>query len=401
MSLRLIKTAAYFDGVSIHRNGPYLIEIRRGYIAAILDGEDIRLRLNVEENDVLETSFLMPGLVDAHVHVFLDGAELNFKARSDYQKSDFEIMMATARSNISKTVKAGITLSRDAGDKFGVNHAIRNELLNDNDIPLTIRSSGIGIKKPKRYGGFIARDLVDIGQADTIVEEIARDSNDLKIILTGIIDFKAGEVKGDPQFTLEELSALVDISHAKGMQTFAHCSGLAGLELAIKARVDSIEHGFFMNKEILEKMAEHQIAWVPTFSPVYFQWKYPEYAGWDENTVENLRRIIDSHYQHVKIAQALGVLLVAGSDAGSYGVDHGRALIDELLHFLAAGLSLEEALTSATSRPRTLWSLPSANIEVGNQIDVVGFKSCPLKKANNFYFPSFTVKADTFTAHNI
>ncbi len=401
MSLRLIKTAAYFDGVSIHRNGPYLIEIHRGYIAAILNGEDIRLRLNVEENDVLETSFLMPGLVDAHVHVFLDGAELNFKARSDYQKSDFENMMATAQSNISKTVKAGITLFRDAGDKFGVNHATRNELLNDNDIPLTIRSPGFGIKKPKRYGGFIARDLVDIRHADTIVKEIARDSNDLKIILTGIIDFKAGEVKGDPQFTLEELSALVDISHAKGMQTFAHCSGLAGLELAVKARVDSIEHGFFMNKEILEKMAEHQIAWVPTFSPVYFQWKHPEYAGWDKSTVGNLRKIIDSHYQHVKIAQALGVLLVAGSDAGSYGVDHGRALIDELLHFLAAGLSLEETLTSATSRPRTLWSLPSANIEVGNQIDVVGYKSCPLKKAKNFYLPSFTVKADTFTAHNI
>jgi imidazolonepropionase-like amidohydrolase len=112
-----------------------------------------------------------------------------------------------------------------------------------------------------------------------------------------------------------------------------------------------------MTRELLPRMADKGIAWIPTFSPVHFQWARPEVAGWSEDTIGNLRRILDSHLEHVAHAYKAGVEIVVGLDAGSPGVKHGEALIDELFHFLAAGLPMEEVLRSATSRPRRLWNI--------------------------------------------
>jgi imidazolonepropionase-like amidohydrolase len=100
-------------------------------------------------------------------------------------------------------------------------------------------------------------------------------------------------------------------------------------------------------------------------------------AGWDAATIANLRRILDSHLEHVAFAHALGVELVAGSDAGSPGVVHGTALIDELLHFLEAGIPMQDVLRSATSRPRRLWDLTAVNIRPGNEAELVIFEQSP------------------------
>ena len=318
----------------------------------------------------------MPGLVEAHAHLFLDGGELDFDRRSAYLNAEVPDMMETARANVTRSERAGITLVRDAGDRYGINHAIRDELRRER-AGVAVRSPGLGVKRPKRYGGFMARDVESGGNIEAIVEGIAGTADDLKIILTGIIDFVSGSVKGAPQFDETALCAIVAAAHRRGRRSFAHCSGLEGLEVAVSAGVDSIEHGFFMTRDILGRMADKRIAWVPTFSPVHFQWAHPESAGWDAATIANLRRILDSHLEHVAIAHALGVELVAGSDAGSPGVVHGTALIDELLHFLEAGIPMRDVLRSATSRPRRLWDLAAVNIRPGNAAELVIFEQSP------------------------
>ncbi len=70
----------------------------------------------------------MPGLVEAHAHLFLDGSELDTATRNAYLSAEPAQMMATARENAAKSVRAGVTLVRDAGDKYGINHEIRREL---------------------------------------------------------------------------------------------------------------------------------------------------------------------------------------------------------------------------------------------------------------------------------
>lgn len=373
---------SYFDGDELRAgvDGPFLITIRDGMI------ESIAPRAADAQADV-EAPFVMPGLVEAHAHLFLDGGELDPDRRSDYLNAGFSEMMETAHANVARSERAGITLVRDAGDRYGVNHAIRDELRHER-AGVAVRSPGLGIKRPKRYGGFMARDVEQGGDIEAIVGEIAATADDVKIILTGIIDFASGSVKGAPQFDEAELRAIVAAAHAHGRRSFAHCSGLEGLKVAVSAGVDSIEHGFFMTRDVLGRMADKGIAWVPTFSPVHFQWAHPEIAGWDAAAIGNLRRILDSHLEHVATAHALGVELVAGSDAGSPGVVHGVALIDELSHFLEAGIPMRDVLRSATSRPRRLWDLPPVNIRPGNAAEVVMFGQSPfidpraLRRAN-------------------
>ncbi len=361
-SLRLL-TESYFDGAAEHAagSGPYLISIDNGLIHSIHAGAgdapcDVR------------AAFAMPGLAEAHAHLFLDGGELDFDKRNAYLAAPRDEMLQVARQNIARNAAAGVTLIRDAGDRYGINDAIRAEQAGRN---VRVRSPGLGVKRPKRYGGFMARDVAADDDVGAIVAGMAAHADDIKIILTGIIDFVAGEVKGAPQFNEDELRTIVGAAHARGRKTFAHCSGLGGLKVAVAAGVDSIEHGFFMTPDILDAMAEKRIAWVPTVSPVHFQWARPELAGWDENTIGNLRRILDGHAEHIGLAHKKGVELVAGSDAGSPGVVHGTALIDELHHFLDAGLPMAAALEAATSRPRRLWNTGSGRLAAGEAADAI------------------------------
>lgn len=366
-----VRAQSYFDGEELHAGtaGPFLIAIRDGVINSIAP------HAGDAEADI-EAPFVMPGLVEAHAHLFLDGGELDFDKRNAYLNADVPDMMETARANVARSERAGITLVRDAGDRYGINHTIRDELRRER-AGVAVRSPGLGVKRPKRYGEFMARDVESGGDIEAIIEGIAETADDLKIILTGIIDFVSGSVKGPPQFDETTLRAIVAASHRRGRRTFAHCSGLEGLEAAVSAGVNSIEHGFFMTRDILGRMADKGIAWVPTFSPVHFQWAHPEIAGWDAATVATLRRILNSHLEHVAIAHALGVELVAGSDAGSPGVVHGTALVDELLHFIEAGIPMRDVLRSATSRPRRLWDLAAVNIRPGNEAELVIFEQSP------------------------
>lgn len=370
----LLLTEGYFDGRARHGDGPHALLVEKGRIETIARGAGIAaLAAAHPDARTRRAAFVMPGLVEAHAHVFLDGEELDTGARARYLEASRETMLEVARRNLSSAIRHGVTLVRDAGDRHGVNHALRDELRAGGASALPeLRSPGAGIRRPGRYGGFLAHEAADDAAIVAAVHGIADSgADDLKIILSGIIDFASGTVKGEPQFDERSLALLVRTAHGRGLKTFAHCSGQPALEVAVAAGVDSIEHGFFMSREILVRMAERGIAWVPTFSPVHFQWAHPGHAGWSADTIAHLRRILDAHLEHVALAHALGVALVAGSDAGSPGVRHGRALLEELFFFLEAGVPLAAVLESATSRPRRLWNAGEHLLCAGAPADLV------------------------------
>lgn len=374
MGQQAIITDSYFDGQDYQDNGPYTLIVDKGVITKIIPGS------HGIEGETHHHRFVMPGMVESHCHLFLDGAELDLSVRNNYLKVPAEQMLEVATANTAQSLAAGITLIRDAGDQYGINHRIRDRVQSP-----VIRSAGLALRRPKRYGSFMAREVGSGREIIAAVREIAETADDLKIIETGIIDFAEGCVKGEPQFDLSALSLIVYTARECGLKTFAHCSGAEGIDVAIQAGVDSIEHGFFITPDQIGQLADRGIAWVPTFSPVDFQWQRPGLVGWDADTVANLSNILDGHYRSVAMAGDKGVNLVAGSDAGSMGVVHGKALIDELFFFLRAGLSMTQVLRSVTSVPRKLWQAESADIRVGNKVDIVALAESPFVNADNLW----------------
>ena len=120
-ALRLLADS-YFDGCALHpaKDGPHLISVEDGRIAAID-------RRATEAPFDQRVAFVMPGLVEAHAHLFLDGGELDFDKRNAYLDAPKDEMLRVARENIARNAAAGVTLVRDAGDRYGVNDAIRAE----------------------------------------------------------------------------------------------------------------------------------------------------------------------------------------------------------------------------------------------------------------------------------
>ena len=370
----LVSVREWFDGERRHTR-PANFLVKQGIIVELGEGEDLQT-LTQSDLTVLQGEFLMPGLVDAHAHLFLDGAPTDGKIRSAHLKQSLQELTEAARRSVRQTLACGVTWVRDAGDRHGINNRIRQEALSADDLS-RVRSGGLGVKRPKRYGAFMATDVEDAAAIKASVTRLAAENDEIKLILTGIIDFDAGAVTDEPQFDLASTRLVVETAKAHGRKTFAHCSGEKGLAIAARAGIDSIEHGFFMSRETLAIMRDNQVAWTPTFCPVHFQWAQPEAVGWSPQTVGNLRRILDHHAEHLRLADEMGVCLLMGTDAGSMGVEHGHALFDEIDRYLEAGLSLEKTLRAATSTARRHFGCEQSQLEVGAPFDAVLLDASP------------------------
>ena len=299
---------------------------------------------------------LLPGLIEAHAHLFLEGGELDAANRSAYLQQTPASLLTAARGRLEKLVRLGVVGVRDAGDKDGVGLALSKLYARGaGERPLMpyMESPGAAIHHKGRYGSFMADALENYASPRACVEARVADGADrIKLIPTGIINFKKAAVTAEPQMTTEEVAQLVDAAKSLGRQTFAHASGDVGIDRAIEGGVDSIEHGFFVRDDQLAKMRDRRTAWVPTFAPVQKQVDHAAIMGWDAEIVANLRGILERHGVSLVKAHAMGVCIIAGSDAGSYGVPHGDGLLYEMELMERAGLpgiAVVNAATGASS----------------------------------------------------
>ena len=265
---------------------------------------------------------------------------------------------------------------RDAGDRHGINHRIRDEArLAPQDLAqVLLRRSGPQTRQALwRVHG---TDVDDAASIQTTVQRQARDNDEIKLILRASSTLMRARSPTSRSSTASG-ALVVDTAHAAGRKVFAHCSGERGLAVAVAAGVDSIEHGFFMTRAILSQMRDRQLAWVPTFCPVHFQWAEPAAVGWCANTIGNLRRILDNHAEHLRMAHELGVTVLVGTDAGSMGVEHGLAMAQEIERFLEAGLPLQAVLRAATSSARRHFDHPFPVLAVGAPFDAMQLRASP------------------------
>lgn len=311
----------------------------------------------------LPDATLLPCLIEAHAHLFLDGAPVCFADREQYLKeSTPDAMLARARNRWPKILQSGVGAVRDAGDKHAVGLALAVEakqFLGKLAQTPYIDSPGAAIHHQGRYGSFMGSPIEDFPSPTACVAARAAGGADrIKLLVSGIINFKEGRVTVPPQMPAEEVRALVEAARAHGRQTFAHASGADGVENCIEGGVNTVEHGFFITEDQLKRMRDRQIAWVPTFAPVQLQIDRAEELGWDDVVVGHLKRITASHQAMLRRAHELGVPVIAGSDAGSCGVPHGIGFIEELCHMERAGMPSMAVIRAATGVSASLLDFP-------------------------------------------
>lgn len=330
---------------------------------------------------------LLPGLIDAHTHMFLEGGELDLDKRTAFLKQSPGELLTLAKARLEKILHLGVTAMRDCGDKDGVGVALSRRCASpDRPVMPYIDSPGAAIHHKGRYGSFMAEPLENFATAaECVAARVKAGADRIKLIPTGIINFRQGAVTAPPQMTTEEVSELVAAARKHNRQTIAHGSGDDGLENAIEGGVDSIEHGFFLRDDQLAKMRDRQIAWVPTFAPVQKQVDHADRMGWDAQVIVNLQKILDRHAESLVKAHGMGVLIVAGSDAGSCGVAHGLGFLEELEFMERAGLSpaaIVHAATGASSR-RLAFKEKFGEIKPGYLSRFILTRHSPLETVSN------------------
>lgn len=285
---------------------------------------------------------LLPPLIDAHVHLGLDGRD--FAASRAAWQSEKEYMTRVAR-HAAEWLAAGVVALRDGGDAAAT--ALHYRQSKNPAWPL-LRTTGMALRHPERYGSFLGPDWPAKKLGDLVEELAARGVDWIKILVSGVVSFTRYGRVGALHFSWEELTALVARARSLGRRVMAHANSPEGVKQAVRAGAATIEHGYFLDEDCLKEMAEKQTAWLPTIVPVANQVRTALATGWP---AEN-RRVIEKTYRRQQEmlykAWELGVPLGLGSDAGASGVEHGRGLLQEMLYYREAGLPAVQVLRLAT-----------------------------------------------------
>ena len=304
----------------------------------------------------LSDCLVLPGLIDAHVHLFMSG-KADPATREWQLKAPFETMRPVIATHLDRQLASGVAAVRDGGDYAAHTLRFKRNGRTHGHSPLTLHAAGRAWRRAGRYGRLIGRPPSD-GQTLARAVAFSREPVDhVKIVNSGLNSLKQFGRETAPQFTVAELRQAVETAVAAGRTVMVHANGRAPVRRAIAAGCHSIEHGFFMGADNLSRLAETGTFWVPT--AVTMQ-GYHRHATPGSPEAEVSRRNLDHQLDQMRQARELGVKIAAGTDAGTLGVHHGRALREEIALLLAAGCSVSQAIQCATGHGADLMGLKEA-----------------------------------------
>jgi imidazolonepropionase-like amidohydrolase len=295
---------------------------------------------------------LLPGLIDAHVHLSSDvsrspgfGPPPPAKGEpSRPRELGWFVLAKSARA----LLRAGVTTVRDVGsyddEALVVREAIRLGLL---DGPRVLSCGRIlsATSPGGRVFGTMYREADGPDELRKAVrEQLRRGADFVKVMATGARSV-VGEDPEPSQLTRPELRAVVEEAHRMGVRVAAHAEGLGGVRLAVEEGVDTIEHGLSLHREpeLLERMAEQGIALIPTLS-TFHDLAERFAADFAPVLVAQAERQREDAYRTLAAARAAGVVLAMGHDSGPPGEN-----ATELVRMVEGGLTPLEAIAAATS----------------------------------------------------
>ncbi len=266
---------------------------------------------------------------ECHGHIFMDGHVF----REAFELHRRGVVREVIDARLAALRDAGVVYYRDGGDKLGVSVYARSRAP---EYGIEYRTCCFAAHKRGCYGGLVGLPFDTPKDFYALVREArAQKADFIKLMISGIMDFQSfgGLSGGGPE--PEELPELIKIAHGEGFRVMAHANGARAVKAALAAGLDSVEHGYFLDGECLALMKETGAVWVPTLAATA---GFAGRPGFGEGVAEaNLRHACEN----LRKAQALGVLIAAGSDAGAVNVPPDTGIHLERALLAAAGVEAE------------------------------------------------------------
>lgn len=397
----VLKAARLYDGNSDRIMSPGWVLVRGDRIAGVGTGSAIPPGSTVID---LGDATLLPGFIDAHTHLgWAYSASYDEREMERMRKTSVEIAL-DATVWVRKTLMAGFTTVRDLGSTDFIDIALRNAIA-DGSIPgprMLVAVRGIGATgghaddfSGYRYNLFGREPRIADGVADGPVEirkavrwVVKNGADVVKVHVTGGVLSLTDDVNR-PQLTQEEIDALVDEAHALGRKAAAHAHSSEGAKRAIRAGIDSIEHGTFLDDEALDMMKARGTVLIPTLMAIQgFRERLQNGANLPAPIAAKGRAAVESMHSTMARAIAKGVMIGLGTDASVY--PHGRN-VEEFRHLVEMGMKPLDALKAGTSINSRLLgiSAETGTLESGKFADIVavpGDPSIDIRQAEKVFF---------------
>ena len=389
-----VSNVTLFDGRTVKQRAGVLVD--EGRVAWV--GAHARAPRSARDADEIDGRgrTLTPGLIDCHVHLCFDGGA-DFAGESREMTTDAVATVKAVR-NAARTLEHGVTTVRDLGGRgdsvIQVAVGVERGLI----AGPRILAAGHALTITGGHGhsvGF-ARE-VDGPDAlrRAVREEIRAGATAIKLVATGGV-LTPGITHDFTAFTQEELDAAVDEAHSWGRVVGAHAIGPEGIIRAVRAGVDSIEHGSMLSAEGARLMKERGAFHVPTISAIRgiidHADEVPAYA------VEKATALVELAREGFRRSLRGGVRIACGTDAGTPFNPHGNTLF-EIVRMVEWGMTPLQAMRSATSSAAALLRLDGVGVVAeGAAADLVLFGSNPLEDIEAVLEPAIVLKRGEIVA---
>jgi len=399
----LIHAGRVIDGFSDSVKTNQTVVVEAGKITAIEAG--FRQPATGDRVIDLRNGTLLPGLFDMHVHLtseYSRNSEID-----DYKLNEADVAIdAVVYAN--RTLLAGFTTVRDLGDEYRASIALRNAI-NAGKVPgPRIIAAGKAIASTGGHAdptnGWARKFPADPGPEDGVINSVEdarkavrqrykEGSDTIKITATGGV-LSIAKNGANPQMTEEEMRAVVATARDYGFKVAAHAHGAEGIKRAVRAGVDSIEHGTFMDDEAIKLMKEHGTWYVPTLSAGHWVYDQAQDPDFFPPIVRPKALEVGPQIQRTFAkAYKSGVKIMFGTDTGvSEHGDNAR----EFHLMVEGGMPPMEAIKVATSVPAKFLGLDdkTGSIAVGKLGELVGVPGNPLEDITAMEHVVFVMKDD-------